>query len=233
MLFFSDEALQDEADVGGALAEPAHEVREPFLAERHVHAERIALGVTGTPAGRGGCRTASGTRTCPSRCAPAPRSWWSPRSSPGHASRSPDTCPGAAAPASVRRTPHPLRPSAERRPRAARGTRPSPAGRARPARSGGRHPARIACRYDWITDADVAVADAPDASRTSPASASVYGEFSMSMRTKKLPAVARSRTRRRLSMQVARSTSRPSCVSFSEILRPTPAASISADRRRT
>jgi hypothetical protein len=52
--------------------------------------------------------------------------------------------------------------------------------------------------------------------------ASVYGEFSMSMRTKNPLASAGSKMRRMLSTAVARSTSRPSCVSFSEMFRSTP-----------
>ena len=54
----------------------------------------------------------------------------------------------------------------------------------------------------------------------------VNGEFSMSMRTKNSCFAAASRIRRRLSTQVARSMVRPSWVSFSEMFRPTPAATM-------
>ena len=56
---------EHEPDVGRPLAEATHEVRKPLPAERHVDAQRVALGDQRASAGRGGCRRASGTRTGP------------------------------------------------------------------------------------------------------------------------------------------------------------------------
>ena len=42
-LLLADETSQHETNVRRSLAQSSHEVRKPFLAERHVHAERIAL----------------------------------------------------------------------------------------------------------------------------------------------------------------------------------------------
>ena len=59
----------------------------------------------------------------------------------------------------------------------------------------------------------------------------MYGEFSMSMRTKNPAGSARSRILRRLSIALALSTSRPSCVSLSEMLRPMPRRDHRVDHR--
>jgi hypothetical protein len=40
----AEQCLDDETQVSGTLAEPAHEIREPFAAERNVHAHRVAAG---------------------------------------------------------------------------------------------------------------------------------------------------------------------------------------------
>ena len=79
--------------------------------------------------------------------------------------------------------------------------------------------------YDWITVPTLRCPCRHSVSRISSV-ASVYGEFSMSMRTKNPFASAGSRMRRMLSTAVARSTSSPSCVSLSEMLRSMPEATI-------
>ena len=59
----AEDAADNERDIRRPLAEPAHEVRKPFAAERDVDAHPVAVRRRATPADRGGCRTASGTRS--------------------------------------------------------------------------------------------------------------------------------------------------------------------------
>ena len=202
-------------------------------AERHVDAER-----DGRRATSDACRSRRtpysiwNSNCVLRRCLrAAANAFVSRRSSPDRASQSPGTCRRAAALHQLDERRVDFGSSAGTRRRAARDRRPSPAGRARRARFTRWTSALGPLEARLHHDADVPVADAPDRLE-GVERASVYAELSMSIRTKKSPGVAASSTRRRLSMHVARSMSRPSCVSFSEIVAADAGALDLADRSR-
>ena len=222
--------FQDEADIGRALAEPPHEIREPLLAERHVDAHPVALG------------DERGLQIAPdaiqhlelvavvARC-PAPRR--SCASSSMHLlvvrGDRRDTSPWSSSSAHQRDDRRRRRPpSADTRQPPAPCRRPSPAARARRARSCRSMSCSVRCR-PTAARCRYCGSPAATASRRRSSVTSVYGEFSMSMRTKNpwragrledAPQVvdARSPGRRR----------GPSCVSFSEMLRSMPEATMAS-----
>ena len=226
---FADEAPQDERDVRRMLAEPAHEVRE-------------------TSRGRTGCRRARDipartSMTCRSRRMPY-NIWNSNRSDADAVLRRP--APGQVDHRGIVRGDRRIVAVGDQHlhhPRVGRVD-------VRLLLIGDR--LRLAVRALDETDARAERVDAPEivlaaiqsptaarrrsagipaatASRRCRASPSVYFELSMSMRTKKPAGSASSRIFRRLSTALARSTSSPSCVSFSEMLRSTPASMIALD----
>ena len=217
-------ARRTNATLAGPFTKPTHEVGKPFAPEGDVDPHAVALRRPATTAGRAGCRTASGTRSGRAAMRALRRVARRPASiSLGIVRR--DRRIGArrraAARAAGRTTAsHVGLLLVRHRRRLLVGALHQPHARAQLV-----HPPRRRARCDTGTPAAPrrgCGTPAPTASRRSRASARCRASSPCRCGRRTRGAPAGSRMRRRLSTQVARSTSTPSCVSFSEMFRSMP-----------